>query len=184
MVLILVGAAVLTIAAGGYLESPLWQQIQAEQVIEPGPSTAHPGSAVPGALIARLRIPRIDLDVAIIEGTRPRDLLRAPGHLSGSAFPGEPQNCIVAGHRDLHFKRLGELRDGDRIELVRAGEVFFYQVESTQIVAPTRRDVLEPGNQALLTLITCYPFRYVGPAPKRYVVTALLRGRRVSSGAP
>ena len=183
VVLILIGAAVLALAAGGYLQSPFWQHVQAEPIVPPAAAVRRGALPAPGSRVARLRIPRIHLDVPIIEGTKPEDLLKAPGHLAGSAMPGDPQNCVLAGHRDLHFRRLGELRKGDRIELLSGADLFTYQIDSTHVVAPTRQDVLDAGQEAVLTLITCYPFRYVGPAPKRYVVVAPLMGRQPLPGA-
>ena len=173
-ILILVGAAALAVALTGYLQAPVWQRIHAEEIVEasvPPGSFEHPA---PGSPLARLRIPKMHLDVAVIEGTRPKDLLKAPGHLEGSALPGESENCILAGHRDLHFRRLAELRPGDLVELESNGRVFSYHVESFRVISPSQRRVLEPGNEPILTLITCYPFRFVGPAPKRYVVVARL----------
>jgi sortase A len=174
--LILVGAAALVVALTGYVQAPLWQSTHAEEVIETSDAIVRIGHPPRGAPLARLRIPRINLDVAVIEGTRPKDLLKAPGHLDGSGLPGEPENCILAGHRDLHFRRLGELRPGDRIELASNGKLFSYVVESFRVISPSQRRVLEPGHEPILTLITCYPFRFVGTAPKRYVVIARLDG--------
>lgn len=173
--LVLTGAAAVAAALGGYLEAPLWQRVHAEEVISPevGSADPDPSKAEPGVPVARLRIPRIDLDVAVIEGTRPRDLLKAPGHLIGTGLPGEQRNCILAGHRDLHFRRLGALETGDRIELD-AGEIRReYRVEWSRIVKPTDTSVLAPGDREALTLVTCYPFRYVGRAPRRYIVRAV-----------
>ena len=168
------GAAALLVALTGYLQAPVWQSIHAEEVVHASVPFAPAEHPAPGAPLARLRIPKMHLDVAVIEGTRPKDLLKAPGHLEGSALPGEPENCILAGHRDLHFRRLGELKPGDTIELSSAGKVFTYHVESSRIISPSQRRVLEPGREPILTLITCYPFRFVGQAPKRYVVIARL----------
>jgi LPXTG-site transpeptidase (sortase) family protein len=172
--LILVGAAALVVALTGYLQAPVWQSIHAEEVIDTSGSVTPIEHPATGAPLARLRIPRIGLDVAVIEGTHPKDLLKAPGHLEGSALPGQSENCILAGHRDLHFRRLADLRPGDRVELASGGKVFSYHVETSRIIAPSERRVLEPGTEPVLTLITCYPFRFAGPAPKRYIVIARL----------
>ena len=172
--LILTGAAAVAAALGGYLEAPLWQAAQAEDVVA---TSILPPSDAPtieaGSSIGRLRIPRMNLDVAVIEGTRPKDLLKAPGHLTGTGLPGEPRNCILAGHRDLHFRRLGALKSGDRIEIETAGKRREYRVEWSRIVRPGDTSVLAPGEREALTLVTCYPFRYAGPAPRRYIVRAL-----------
>ena len=175
-ILILAGAAILAVALVGYLRSPAWQTIHAEEVLQAPSLTSEIQGPLPGSALARLRIPRIGLDVAVIEGTDPADLLKAPGHMTGSALPGGPANCILAGHRDLHFKRLGELQRGDRVDLQAGERTYSYRIDSIKIVAPTESSVLQPGNEAILTLITCYPFRFVGSAPKRYVVVARLAG--------
>ena len=173
--LIVTGAAALAAALGGYLKAPLWQRVQAEEVISSEAVGANhdPPKAEAGAPVGRLRIPRIDLDVTVIEGTRPEDLLKAPGHLIGTGLPGEQRNCILAGHRDLHFRRLGVLTTGDRIELDAGGTRREYRVEWSRIVKPAETSVLAPGDREALTLVTCYPFRYVGRAPRRYIVRAV-----------
>src|SRR5262245_3435536 len=117
--MVLTGAAAVAAALGGFLQAPLWQAAHPEEVV-PARLDLPPSEAPKidsGSLIGRLRIPRIKLDVAVIEGTRPEDLLKAPGHLSGTGLPGEPRNCILAGHRDLHFRRLGALKAADRIDM-------------------------------------------------------------------
>ena len=182
-VLFLAGAAVFAAALAGYLQGPLWQKVHAEEVLKAHSLPATPSTPRAGSPLARLRIPRMELDVTVIEGTRPADLLKAPGHLPGSAVPGESENCIIAGHRDLHFSRLGTLRTGDRVELESAEGIFAYRVESARIVEPSDDAVLQAGSDALLTLITCYPFRYVGAAPQRYVVVARLAESRNPSSS-
>jgi sortase A len=177
--LLLAGAVSLATALFGYLQGSLWQRAHAEDVL-PGvsPFVAAPGPR-PGSVVARLRITRLSLDLPVIEGTSAADLLKSPGHLIGSALPGQPQNCVLAGHRDLHFRRLGELRPGDPVELVTGQGTYIYRVEEARAIDPSETSILEPGAEARLTLITCYPFHYVGPAPKRYVVV----GRMASAGS-
>jgi sortase A len=172
--LILTGAAAIAAALGGYLKSPIWQAVHAEEVVPPdlGLAPATAPRVQDGSPIARLRIPLIQLDVAVLEGTRPEDLLKAPGHLAGTGLPGEPRNIILAGHRDLHFRRLGSLKAGDRIELQAGGRSRAYQVQWSRVVRPTETSVLAPGDREALTLVTCYPFHYVGAAPRRYIVRA------------
>jgi len=172
-VLVLAGAAVLAVALTGYLHSPAWQASHAEEVL-PAATRLHGAGPPTGFPFARLRIQKIGLSVTVIEGTEPRDLLKAPGHLVGSALPGQPENCIIAGHRDLHFRHLGSLRPGDRVELEGANGTAVYQVESAQVIDPSKTSVLDPGDQPVLTLVTCYPFHYIGPAPRRFVVVARL----------
>jgi sortase A len=179
-VLVLAGVAVLAVALAGYLQGPVWQTLHPEEVLPESPrSPPEPGLVLPlapGAPFARLKIPKIGLDVTVIEGTRSRDLLKAPGHMTGSGFPGQHENCIIAGHRDLHFRRLGELRIGNTVQLAKAGLLATYRVESMRVIKPSETSVLDKGSEPILTLVTCYPFRYVGMAPRRYVVIARLAG--------
>jgi sortase A len=133
-----------------------------------------PGFEQNDAAICMLLIPRLHAHLFVVEGTNERDLRIGPGHMSGSALPGTSGNCIIAGHRDTHFRMLKDLRKGDDIILqTRTGE-FHYQVMHTIVVPPTDNQPLQPTSNAVLNLITCYPFYYVGPAPKRFVVEAQL----------
>jgi len=173
-VLLLAGAAALAAALVGYWRGSAWQGAHTLQdpilIIE---ERGEPAVRL-GEPIASLSIPKIDLNLAVIEGTRKEDLMKAPGHLVGSALPGAPDNCIIAGHRDLHFRRLGRLGPGDRIRLEAGGTETEYRVIRTRVVRADNMEVIAPTREPLLTLITCYPFHYVGPAPKRFVVQASL----------
>jgi len=173
-VLVLAGAAALAVSLIQYVRGNAWQQAHA--VPDPILLTESPAEPVVGLgePIGRLSIPRIGLDLAVVEGTRKEDLLKAPGHLAGSALPGAPDNCIIAGHRDLHFRRLGDLRPGDRVILETGRKEVEYRVVRTRVVRADDTSVLAPAREPLLTLITCYPFHYVGPAPRRFVVLASL----------
>jgi len=132
-----------------------------------------------GAAIARLRIPRVGLDSVIAEGTDKSTLARSPGHMEGTALPGDPDNCIIAGHRDGEFARLGSVRQGDVVEIVASGERSHYRVTTVSIIDKNDTTVLDPSSEPVLTLITCYPFRWRGPAPKRLIV----RGELIPSPA-
>src|SRR5262249_41741360 len=123
-------------------------------------------------LIGTLEIPTIDLSVAIVEGTGDRQLRRGVGHVTDTAFPGEASNVGLAAHRDTYFRKLGDVKKGDRIIVHTPDGRFDYRVVSTQVVMPTRGDLLDPTKRGMLTLVTCYPFYYVGPAPKRFVIRA------------
>jgi len=173
--LLLMGATALAVALFGYAQGALWQRLHSP---DEDPLLAGRGAGVPshrpGEPFARLSIPKIGLDVMVVEGTRKEDLLKGPGHLAGSAAPGASDNCIIAAHRDLHFRKLGLLRPGDLIRLSAGGKGLEYRVESAHVIPPDDTSALAPSRDALLTLITCYPFRFVGPAPKRYLVRARL----------
>lgn len=176
-ILVLAGAAVLAAALAGYGRGLAWREASFPGgdplLVEPG---SPPTTPLPGGPFARLSIPKIGLSIMVVEGTRREDLLKAPGHLAGSALPGAPDNCIIAGHRDSDFRRLGRLAPGDVIELEADGRRLEYRVEGIRVVPPDDREVLAPSREPVLTLITCYPFRFIGPAPKRYVVRARLVG--------
>ena len=125
-----------------------------------------------GSPLIRMTVPRLALSVMISEGIQPQTLARAAGHIPGTAFPDEPGNVGIAGHRDTFFRKLGEIRKDDVISLATAGGSYLYSVEWTRIVSPTQVDVLDPSSTPALTLVTCYPFTYVGSAPERFIVRA------------
>lgn len=125
-----------------------------------------------GDVIGSLTIPRIKSTIAIIEGTGSKELKRGVGHYIGSVVPGVSDNSVLAGHRDSVFRRLGEVKIGDLITVKNDYGTFVYEVHKIRIVKANDRTVIVPTKDAVLTLSTCYPFRYIGNAPKRYVVQA------------
>jgi sortase A len=125
-----------------------------------------------GTLVGRIEIPRLDLSAIVFEGTSDGTLARGVGHLMGSAGPGEHGNLVLAGHRDTFFRELRGIRKGDEVTITAPGGEFQYQVASTAVVQPDQTEVLKSDGGATLTLITCYPFRYIGNAPERFVVRA------------
>lgn len=126
-----------------------------------------------GEVIGEIQVPRLGLDVMVVQGDSAANLRRAVGHLSKSALPGEWGNVALAGHRDTFFRPLRDIRLGDEIRFKTQARSFQYRVESIEVVAPTDIRVLEPSTGHDLTLLTCYPIYYVGPAPNRLVVRAL-----------
>jgi sortase A len=130
----------------------------------------------PGDPVARLRVPRLERTLYVVEGTDQRDLKKGPGHMPGTALPGVAGNCVIAGHRDTHFRLLSEVQVGDEVELDTHYGTFRYRIRSMQIVLPTNVASLKPTRDAVLHLITCYPFNYIGHAPKRMVIEAVLEG--------
>jgi len=128
----------------------------------------------PGSMLGRLEIPRLRVAAIVRAGSDARTLRLAVGHIPGTALPGEPGNVGLAAHRDTFFRRLGEIRSGDIVRLVTPDGTFVYQVAGTQIVEPKEVSVLDPTEEPALTLVTCYPFRYIGSAPKRFIVRANL----------
>jgi sortase A len=113
-----------------------------------------------------------DPTVPVLEGTDEFTLNRGVGHVAGTALPGERGNVAIAGHRDGFFRVLKDVTAGDRIRLVTLWQTVDYTVQETRIVEPEDVRVLEPTGTPVLTLLTCYPFYYVGSAPKRFVVRA------------
>ena len=133
-----------------------------------------------GDVIGEMEVPRLGLKTIIAQGDSPRILRRAVGHIVETALPGNQGNVTLAGHRDSFFRPLRNIRRGDTITLKTLDGDFQYQVEFTTIVRPSDTQVLQPSSgERTLTLITCFPFYYVGSAPNRFVV----RARQVTSSA-
>jgi sortase A len=129
------------------------------------------------APLAVLRIPKVHLEVAVLDGTDDLTLNHAVGRIAGTARPGEPGNIGIAGHRDGFFRGLKEIGIGDVIELATPKGTDTYAVDELDIVTPRDTDVLRPRSVRSLTLVTCYPFYFIGSAPKRYIVKASLTGQ-------
>ena len=131
------------------------------------------------SLMGRLRIPRLRVSAMVREGVGENTLRLALGHIPGTALPGTAGNVGLAGHRDTLFRPLRQIRRDDLIRLETLHGTYTYRVEKTEIVWPRNVSVLRLGDQPELTLVTCYPFYYVGAAPKRFVV----RARQISATA-
>jgi len=143
-------------------------------------SVSHPRAAplpIRGAIIARIRIESLGLSVVAREGDDTRTLRFAVGHVPGTAVPGRDGNAVFAGHRDRQFRGLGRLRLNDTIRVTTAAGDYVYRVDWTAVVDPNALWVMDPTPGPTLTLVTCFPFGYVGNAPDRFVV----RARRVES---
>lgn len=126
----------------------------------------------PGSLIGRLEAPELDLSAIVLAGIEPKLLRRAAGHVPGTALPGDGGNVAIVGHRDLHFGPLRDVATGDEFTFTTPGGVHRYRVTSTEVVDPHDTYVLADRGRDELTLVTCYPFHYIGPAPQRFVVRA------------
>ncbi len=159
------------------VEARLYQARGAKELAQAS-AESHPGQdsgAWPRAasgLLGRIEVPRLELSAVIAEGVDKRTLLRAVGHLPGSPLPGQPGNVALAGHRDTFFRPLRNACLDDRIRITTPIGSFEYVVESIEVVSPKRTEVLENSGVPKLTLITCYPFDFVGAAPWRWVVIA------------
>lgn len=152
-----------------------WNDAEAQAAVALARSVAlHHGRREPlveGAPVAHLVIPKLDFDAIVLEGVDGDDLNAGPGHLPGSALPGEPGNSIISAHRDRHFNHLDALDVGDTIYTESGARRNAWVVVSTRVI-----DRDEPAlfhtKDATLTLTTCWPIRYLGPAPDRLIVTA------------
>jgi sortase A len=147
-----------------------------------GQSAPHAPQVKAGDVIGRISIARLDLSAVIREGVDGRTLQNAVGHVPSTAFPGARGNAAIAAHRDTLFRRLKDIRIGDEVSVESSAGVYTYVVAATRIVKPADVSVLRsdggglvaPPAGNLLTMITCYPFYYVGSAPKRFIVEAKL----------
>jgi sortase A len=124
---------------------------------------------------AVLRIARLHFEAPVLEGTDELILNRGVGRIPGTAHPGQGGNIGIAGHRDGFFRALKDIRAGDTIELVTTSGTDVYAVDRVRITSPADVSVLRPRTKPSLTLVTCYPFYFVGSAPKRYIVEASLQ---------
>jgi sortase A len=128
---------------------------------------------------ALLRIPALDLEVLVLDGIDELTLNRGVGRIPGTEYPGGLGNIGIAGHRDGFFRGLKDIKSGDKIELVTWRQKMSYNVTSIDIVEKDDLHVLAPTNDATVTLVTCYPFYYVGHAPRRYIVKATLEDAEI-----
>jgi sortase A len=145
-------------------------------------SLPRPPSVAPNGLIGRVEIPRLGLSAMLIEGDDAQTLRRAVGHIPGTSLPGQPGNIAFSGHRDTFFRPLRNIRENDIIVVTTLGGEFRYRVVSTRIVTPDDVAVLKSGQGEILTLVTCYPFYFVGAAPDRFIVRAERLHSQAQSG--
>lgn len=172
LALIVVGAGLLGYVAGQY-----WFMYHTQRVLEvkwERQAGASPAAAPAASALTRISVPKIGLDAIVLEGASRKQLSRGPAHLTETALPGEPGNAVITGHRDTFFRHIFELDKGDEIDIQRNGRLFRYQVTAKKIVQPDDLSVLRPNGGAELTLITCYPIYYIGPAPERLVIFSRL----------
>jgi sortase A len=146
--------------------------LQAES--KPAALTSIAPAAMPAkhGVVGSLQIPRIGIAVMVVEGTDEGDLRRAVGHIPGTALPGDSGNVGLAGHRDTFFRPLRSIQRDDNITVTTLRGAYRYRVLSTSVVGPDDTQVLYPTGHDSLTLVTCFPFEYIGSAPNRFVVRA------------
>ena len=139
-----------------------------------GPAPAPAPSA--GTLIGRLEAPTVKMSATVLEGSDDGTLSSGAGHIEDTPFPGQPGNVGIAGHRDTVFRPLRNIKVGDPMQLTTSDRLYRYKISKTVIVGPDDVYVLDPTKEPTLTLVTCYPFDFVGHAPKRFIVQAQLIG--------
>lgn len=126
-----------------------------------------------GSVLGKIEIPRLGVSTVILEGTVDSTLDLGVGHIPGTALPAQAGNVGLAGHRDTFFRPLRQIAPGDSVLIATGDRAYWYVVEETRVVTPEDVYVLEPTAQDALTLVTCYPFSFIGAAPKRFVVRAI-----------
>ncbi|MGD6831765.1 class D sortase [Sutcliffiella halmapala] len=126
-----------------------------------------------GDLIGNLAIPELEASIPIYHGASEKELTKGIGHVANSKLPGEDGNIVLSGHRDTVFRRLGELEVGDSLHVENGGQSYHYKIKRIRIVKADDTTVLVPKPKETLTVTTCYPFRFIGSAPERYVLEAV-----------
>ncbi len=179
---VFLAAGIIALGYAGYavLDLYWYQGIETskfETVSTPvGPRAFEAVPIADGGVIGEIEVPRLKLKAIVVQGDSENLLRRAVGHLPETALPGEAGNVALAGHRDGLFRPLRNVRPGDTITLRTPEREFQYEVEWTAIVPPTAVRVIQPTTEPALTLVTCFPFYYVGAAPERFIV----RARKIS----
>jgi sortase A len=128
----------------------------------------------PGTVIGKFEVPSLNISTPLLEGSDDATLARGAGHIEDTPFPGESGNIGIAGHRDTVFRPLEHVKKGDVLQVRTADKVYHYTVDRTLIVNPDDVYVLDETKDPTLTLVTCYPFKYIGHAPRRFIVQARL----------
>ena len=162
-----------------FADSHVYQALEMKKFTQASP-LSEPHIFSEGEVIGEIQVPRLGFNAIVVQGDSPASLRRAVGHISKSALPGEWGNVALAGHGDTFFRPLHDIRLGDAIKFTTPVPSFEYVVESIEIVAPNDIQVLDPSTGRDLTLLTCFPFYFVGPAPKRFIV----RAREVDAALP
>jgi sortase A len=186
--LLLAGGAILLSCTYLWAHARLYQALQSRRLNESAQSEPVRGGcqtqqARVGSAIGRLVIARIGVSVVVLEGDDADTLGLGAGRVPGTALPGEGSNMAIAAHRDTFFRPLRNIRKGDVIRFTTRNESLVYEVESTEIVTPSHIEVLDATAEPTMTLITCYPFYYLGFAPDRFVVRARLISSEARGGA-
>ena len=177
-VFLIIGLLALSYVGFALLDARLYQAEQARRFERALKETnlaraESPAIAVSeGSPLGRIEISAVGLTVMVLEGTDEGTLRRAVGHIRGTPLPGQRGNVALAGHRDTFFRGLRKIRVNDEITLTTLSGSYRYRVDSTKVVKPEETEVLEDYGDDILTLVTCYPFNFVGSAPSRFIVRA------------
>jgi len=177
-VFLIIGLLALSYVGFALLDARLYQAEQARRFERALKETnlaraESPAIAVSeGSPLGRVEISAVGLTVMVLEGTDEGTLRRAVGHIRGTPLPGQRGNVALAGHRDTFFRGLRKIRVNDEITLTTLSGSYRYRVDSTKVVKPEETEVLEDYGDDILTLVTCYPFNFVGSAPSRFIVRA------------
>lgn len=170
----------LLVEARFHQTAPLTAPLTVTQTVLPGDSGDAKASTAPapaaGVQLGRLEAPSVKLSTVVLEGSDDATLSRGSGHIEDTPFPGQPGNVGIAGHRDTTFRALRNIHVGDALEYKTADRLYRYRISKTMIVGPDDVYVLDPTPQPALTLVTCYPFEFVGHAPRRFIIRADLVG--------
>jgi len=129
---------------------------------------------VEGDNIGSITIPILNRKLTMLQGTEEKELKQGVGHFTQSVLPGEKDNCVISGHRETAFSQLNKLKIGNQLIVKTSAGSFTYEVSSIRIVNKDDKTVIVPTKNAVLTLTTCYPFNFIGNAPDRYIVSAVL----------
>jgi sortase A len=177
--LVLLSAGLLTL---GYvalvvIDASVYQASERRRFEHAAAEASAAPAVIEGVAIGEIQIPRLGLSAVVVQGDSADILQRAVGHLAETALPGESGNVVLAAHRDTFFRPLKRILIGDTISLRTVRGDFEYVVESTAVVSPEAIEVVRPTGGRTLTLITCFPFSFVGPAPSRFIVRARDLGR-------
>ncbi|MBU3113781.1 class D sortase [Clostridium lacusfryxellense] len=158
------------VVGGGTSKVELDQSLDKNMQIK----TLYPVYPVDGDNIGSLTIPALNRKLTIIQGTSVDNLREGVGHFTQSVLPGEADNCVLSGHRDTVFRKVGSLKIGDLLILKTSAGTFTYEISGTRIVHKDDKTVIVPTDNAILTMTTCYPFNFIGNAPDRYIISATL----------
>lgn len=175
---VFLAAGIMALAFAGYaVLSQYWfQKIETsklEEIAVPAePPVVETAPIADGGVIGEIEMPRLGLKAIVVQGDSEKLLRRAVGHLPETPLPGQTGNVVLAAHRDGLFRPLRNVLPGDSIVIKTPASQFEYQVEWTAVVPPTAVRVIQPTSEPALTLVTCFPFYYVGAAPERFVVRA------------